>query len=91
MYQQGLLSASDFTDKDATVICRENGFQSGLAIRHVRTQFYSHTIYWLRNASCAGTEDTLSGCPIAEKLGRLGHFDDKVTAAVACFNTKGTN
>lgn len=74
---------------DATVICRENKFQSGLALRHLRPTFHSHNIYWLRNASCVGTEARIGDCPNAGRVGKLGRFDDKVAAAVACFNTKG--
>lgn len=91
VYQPGLLSASEFTDMDATVICRENKFQSGLALRHLRPTFHSHNIYWLRNASCVGTEARIGDCPNAGRVGKLGRFDDKVAAAVACFNTKGSN
>lgn len=90
VYQPGLLSASEFTDMDATVICRENNakFQSGLALRHLRPTFHSHNIYWLRNASCVGTEARIGDCPNAGRVGKLGRFDDKVAAAVACFDTK---
>lgn len=91
VYQLGLLSASEFTDMDATVVCRENNFQSGLALRHLRPSFHSHNIYWLRNASCVGTEARIGDCPNAGRVGKLGRFDDKVAAAVACFNTKGSN
>lgn len=93
VYQPGLLSASEFTDMDATVICRENNakFQSGLALRHLRPTFHSHNIYWLRNASCVGTEARIGDCPNAGRVGKLGRFDDKVAAAVACFDTKGSN
>lgn len=91
VYQPGLLSASEFTDMDATVVCRENKFQSGLALRHLRPTLHSHNIYWLRNASCVGTEARIGDCPNAGRVGKLGRFDDKVAAAVACFDTIGSN
>lgn len=86
--RNGFLSAADFTDSDATVICRENGFQSGLALRHLRPKS-GENFFWLRNTSCTGTESKFNDCPNARRIGELGHFDDSIAAAVSCFNTKG--
>ncbi|XP_062609247.1 deleted in malignant brain tumors 1 protein-like [Saccostrea cucullata] len=84
VYQPGLLSAADFTDKDASVICRENGFLSGKALRHLRPKHKD--LFWLRNVSCLGNENKFNECPNAGKIGDLGRFDDSIAAAVACSN-----
>ncbi|KAK3746952.1 hypothetical protein RRG08_030362 [Elysia crispata] len=57
----GLVCADDFTNSDASVICREAGFYSGLAF--VGTYSLNDTLFWTSNLQCVGTEDHISDCP----------------------------
>ncbi|CAH1239922.1 OIT3 [Branchiostoma lanceolatum] len=62
----------DWDIRDATVVCRELGYQSASeasAFAKYRNGSSKATFYWLDNVQCSGKESTLESCPRSNQWG----------------------
>ena len=79
---------SDFTDLDATVVCRSKGFYSGasypggsLGITQAKSPM------WMKDVVCVGTEGTLTDCTWDEEWGKTPEeCPREESVAAVCYN-----
>ncbi|GFO24738.1 deleted in malignant brain tumors 1 protein-like, partial [Plakobranchus ocellatus] len=57
----GFVCADNFKHSDASAVCREEGYNSGLAF-HWRDQ-HEDSLFWASQLRCSGTESKISECP----------------------------
>lgn len=85
----GMVCSEGFDDKDAEVVCRENGYVTGFSYKHnTSSRVYRHNIRWLSNVMCKGTEDLFSQCGNLN-WGQTGVCSQLNAAGVFCVRTAG--
>ena len=81
----GYVCPDNFTDDDATVVCKEKGFLGGNAFTIYRSS--DHRLRWLNSIRCKGSEQRLSRCPGAV-FGTIARCSVSGDAAVVCYKNK---
>ncbi|XP_021368435.1 deleted in malignant brain tumors 1 protein-like [Mizuhopecten yessoensis] len=87
---QGRICGSDWDDNDAKVVCRRQGYQSGIAYLHDENSVMEamRGPYWLSGFNCTGNEASLINCPHNTQLS-LGNCTTAHIASVLCYNETG--
>ena len=88
---QGRICGSEWDDNEARVVCRREGYTSGIAYKHDESSV-SETArgpYWMSSFNCTGNETSLMECPHNTRMS-LGNCSNSHIAAVLCYNTSGT-
>lgn len=78
--------ATDFDDNDATVVCRQTGFQYGMALCCLSFNNKPLTIR-VNNVGCIGTESNFRDCPYTNSTSIC---TDGNYASVVCSNSQHT-
>ncbi|KAK3606288.1 hypothetical protein CHS0354_037964 [Potamilus streckersoni] len=78
---QGYLCSEEFGDKEAAVICRQNGYRHGLAYKEITFDMLS--IRWLRGLGCNGNETSIQQCANL-RFGQIYSCAWDTVAAVFC-------
>ncbi|XP_060571753.1 deleted in malignant brain tumors 1 protein-like isoform X2 [Ruditapes philippinarum] len=85
----GYICADDFDDAEATVICRELGFQGGFSYFQVRYNNPKNIgIPWLSNVNCTGQESYLGKCGNV-RWGSVDRCKSDTDPAVYCYQKEG--
>lgn len=87
---QGRICGSSWDDNDAKVVCRRQGYQSGIAYLHDENSVMEamRGPYWLSGFNCTGNEASLLDCPYNTQLS-LGNCSRSHIASVLCYNESG--
>lgn len=87
---QGWICSDNWDDKDARVVCKELGYQEGVAYLHLRSFSYveNNGPYWTSAVNCTGNETKLKDCPHVE-FGSVDECRAHHYAGVVCYNDKG--
>ena len=92
MYQGiwGTICDDRWDDIDATVVCKQLGFKSGMR-RRMQLPFKSNpNPVWLSQVKCFGSEKKLSHC-IHSGVGNIGNCSHEQDAGVKCSGIIGNN
>lgn len=85
MKQKGYICAEDFDDKDALVICKEEGYQGGYAYKYQNENTRTTVdLLWMKGPSCAGNERRLDDCKDVN-IGDVSGCSLASRAAVFCY------
>ncbi|KAL3865898.1 hypothetical protein ACJMK2_043246 [Sinanodonta woodiana] len=80
---QGYFCSEEFGDKEAAVICRQNGYLYGLAYKEITLD--TRSIRWLRGLGCNGNETSIRQCANI-RFGQIYPCAWDTVAAVFCTN-----
>ena len=86
----GRVCSKDWDDNDATVVCRGEGYQNGLAYQHSEDNVLQEARgpYWLGGFQCTGNETSLLDCPHLNRTS-LDNCTNYDIASVLCYNESG--
>ncbi|XP_052102367.1 scavenger receptor cysteine-rich domain superfamily protein-like isoform X2 [Mytilus californianus] len=80
----GLICSEGFDNDDATVVCRQKMFASGIAYKHYTgTSQFTYAPRLLSNINCNGTEAYLHQC-YNLNWGKIGYCSTETAAGVMC-------
>ena len=92
MYQGvwGTVCDNGWDDNDATVVCKQLGFVSGIKRRIHRPSKANPKPVWLSQVKCLGSEKKLSHC-IHSGVGNVGSCSHAQDAGVKCSGITGND
>ena len=89
MYQGiwGTICDDGWDNIDATVVCKQLGFESGIKRKLQRPVISNPNPVWLKKVKCLGSEKKLSHC-IHSGVGNVGNCSHEHDAGVKCSGIK---
>ena len=87
----GRICSDNWDDDAALVLCRNKGFQKGIAYHHADNEFaplLGRGPFWMRNISCTEDISSLEKCQFEDRF-RIANCSNRASAAVLCYNEDG--